>query len=341
MQTFAAMKRTIARTPTTSSRTAVPEQHDVEVSLQHLRQMMLIRAFELEIQRLFLRGEVHGTTHLYNGQEAVSVGVCAALRSGDYVAATYRSHGAALALGIPAEALAAELLGRTTGIDGGRGGSMNIIDLERGLIGTFGIVGGSIGAATGAAITAKRHGGVAVAFFGDGATNQAYFHECLNFAVVRALPVLFVCENNLYGEFTPFASVTAGGDIAARASAYGISSHKVDGNVIAEVTQAASDAVGHAREHGPAFLECLTYRHLGHSKSDPGKYRPADEHEMWLARDPIDLEKARLSEEFSLAPERLVDLQADVARELGEAIEAALAAPVAGPDNDHASEYAA
>jgi TPP-dependent pyruvate/acetoin dehydrogenase alpha subunit len=142
-----------------------------------LRQMLLIRGFEQEMQRLFLRGEVHGTTHLYNGQEAVSVGVCSALEKGDYVAATYRGHGAALALGIPAEAMAAELMGRTTGVDGGRGGSMNVIDLERGLIGCFGIVGGSIGAATGAALTAKRHGGVAVAFFGDGATNQGYFHE--------------------------------------------------------------------------------------------------------------------------------------------------------------------
>jgi len=302
--------------------------------------MMLIRAFELEIQRLFLRGDVHGTTHLYNGQEAVSVGVCASLREGDYVAATYRSHGAALALGIPAEALAAELLGRTTGVDGGRGGSMNIVDLDRGLIGTFGIVGGSIGAAVGAAMSAKRHGGVAVAFFGDGATNQGYFHECLNFAAVRALPVVFVCENNLYGEFTAMASVTAGGDIAARASAYGLPSRKVDGNAIAEVVAAACDAVCHAREHGPAFLECLTYRHLGHSKSDPGKYRPADEHEAWLARDPIELERTRLTQ-LSVPAERLAELEADVERELATATERALAAPVAAPDNDQACEYAA
>ncbi len=315
---------------------------DVEGSIARLRQMMLIRAFELEIQRLFLRGEVHGTTHLYNGQEAVSVGVCAALREGDYVAATYRSHGAALAMGVPTEALAAELMGRITGVDGGRGGSMNVIDLQRGLVGSFGIVGGSIAAATGAAMSAKRRGGVAVAFFGDGATNQAYIHECLNFAVVRGLPVLFVCENNLYGEFTAMRRVTAGGDIAARAAAYGLPSRKVDGNAIPAVLEAATEAVAHAREReAPAFLECLTYRQLGHSKSDPAKYRPEGELESWLARDPIELEKARLQGELSVSTDRIAELQADVQRELEEAVAAALAAPAAAPDNDMASEYAA
>src|ERR1051325_947041 len=205
-------------------RTATRERVDTALgsaeAIPLLRTMLVIRRFEEEIQRLFLRAEVHGTTHLYNGQEAVSVGVCSALHAGDYVAATYRGHGAALALGITPEELGAELMGRTTGVDGGRGGSMNVIDLDRGLVGCFGIVGGSIGAATGAAMTAKRHGGVAVAFFGDGATNQGYFHECLNFAVVRRLPVVFVCENNLYGEFTAMQSVTAGGDIRARAARY-------------------------------------------------------------------------------------------------------------------------
>jgi TPP-dependent pyruvate/acetoin dehydrogenase alpha subunit len=315
-----------------------------EAALPLLRTMLLIRSFELEMQRLFLRGEVHGTTHLYNGQEAVSVGICSNLRKGDYVAATYRGHGAALAMGITAEALAAELMGRTTGVDGGRGGSMNVIDLERGLVGCFGIVGGSIGAATGAALSAKRHGGVAVAFFGDGATNQGYFHECLNFAVVRKLPVVFVCENNLYGEFTAMERVTAGGDIAARAAAYAMPSRKVDGNAIAEVVAAGAEAVAHAREtQGPAFLECLTYRHLGHSKSDPAKYRPAEEHAAWLERDPIELEKARLSGELGVDPEALTALEADVQKELADAIDRALAAPIASPETERhpASEYAA
>jgi acetoin:2,6-dichlorophenolindophenol oxidoreductase subunit alpha len=333
------MSRQTSRTPVAE---AAPDAAAAGPWLQRLRRMLLIRGFELEMQRQFLRGEVHGTTHLYNGQEAVSVGVCSALRQGDYVAATYRGHGAALALGISAEALAAELMGRTTGVDGGRGGSMNVIDLERGLVGCFGIVGGSIGAATGAAMSAKRHGGVAVAFFGDGATNQAYFHECLNFAVVRELPAIFVCENNLYGEFTPMQRVTAGADIAARAAAYGMPSRKVDGNAIADVLDAAEEAARHAREgNGPVFLEALTYRHLGHSKSDPAKYRPDEERDAWLARDPIELEKARLADAFGVEAERLAELEADVERELAAAIEAALAAPVTAPDNDHPTEYAA
>src|SRR6266513_940454 len=156
--------------------------------------MHLIREFETAIHRLFLAGEVHGTTHLGAGQEAVAVGVCLALEPDDYVAGTYRGHGHALAKGADPDALAAEMLGRETGVCGGRAGSMNVVDLEHGLIGCFGIVGGSIAAATGAALSAKREGRVAVAFFGDGATNQGYFHECLNFAAVAALPAVFVCE---------------------------------------------------------------------------------------------------------------------------------------------------
>ena len=233
--------------------------------------MLLIRAFETAIHRLFLRGEVHGTTHLYAGQEASAVGVCMALEPDDYVAGTYRGHGHALAKGTTPAALAAEMLGRATGVCGGRAGSMNVIDLEHGLVGCFGIVGGSIGAALGAALSAKRQGRVAVAFFGDGATNQGYFHECLNMAAVQALPAVFVCENNLYGEFTPLADSTAGADIASRAAGYAVPSDVVDGNDLWAVRDAAERAVTRARAgDGPTLLECRTYRHYGHSKSDPG-----------------------------------------------------------------------
>src|SRR5918912_3838205 len=162
--------------------------------------MLLIRLFEQAMHRLFLEGEVHGTTHLAAGQEAVPVGVCMALDPGDYVAGTYRGHGHALAKGTDPAALAAEMLGRATGVCGGRSGSMNVVDTEHGLVGCFGIVGGSIAAAVGAAMSARRDGRVAVAFFGDGATNHGYFHECLNFAMVERLPVVFACENNFYGE---------------------------------------------------------------------------------------------------------------------------------------------
>ena len=178
--------------------------------------MVRIRQLEDTVHRLFLNNEVEGTTHLYQGQEAVAVGVCDLLEPGDTVAATYRGHGACLAMGVDQAALLGEFLGRETGTNGGRGGSMNVIDLDHGVIGCFGIVGGSIAAATGAALASqlRKDGTVAVAFFGDGAVNQAYFHECLNFAGVRRLPIVYVCENNLYGEWTAMGAVTAGGSIS-------------------------------------------------------------------------------------------------------------------------------
>jgi TPP-dependent pyruvate/acetoin dehydrogenase alpha subunit len=290
--------------------------------------MVRIRRFEDEIQRLFLENEIEGTTHLYQGQEAVAVGVCAALGPHDAVAATYRGHGAALALGSDPAALFAELLGRVTGTNGGRGGSMNVVDLERGLIGCFGIVGGSIAAATGVGLAASlaRDGSAGVAFFGDGATNQAYFHECLNFAAVRRLPVLYVCENNLYGEWTPMASVTAS-EIAARAAAYAMPGVVVDGNDLLAVHEAAAAALSRARGgEGPTLLEARTYRHKGHSKLDPGRYRPKEEVEHWLARDPL----PRVA---SLLPAGVARrIEADVHDELRLALEAALAAPPARPE---------
>jgi TPP-dependent pyruvate/acetoin dehydrogenase alpha subunit len=304
--------------------------------LEAYERMLLIRNFENEMQRLFLKGEVHGTTHLAAGQEAVPVGVCLALEPGDYVAGTYRGHGHALAKGTDPAALAAEMLGRAGGVCGGRAGSMNVIDLSHGLVGCYGIVGGSIAAATGAALSAKRQGRVAVAFFGDGATNQAYFHECLNFAVVHALPAVFVCENNFYGEFTPMQKVTGGRDIAARGAGYGIRSALVDGNDLWAVESAAREAVTRARgEHSPTLLECQTYRHYGHSKSDPATYRPKEEVERWLERDPLKIARSRLEE-----------MGADVeaaersAREIMDrAVEVALASPY--PEPGGATEYAA
>jgi TPP-dependent pyruvate/acetoin dehydrogenase alpha subunit len=301
--------------------------------------MLLIRAFETAIHRLFLRGEVHGTTHLYAGQEASAVGVCMALEPDDYVAGTYRGHGHALAKGTTPEALAAEMLGRASGVCGGRAGSMNVIDLEHGLVGCFGIVGGSIGAALGAALSAKRQGRVAVAFFGDGATNQGYFHECLNMAAVQALPAVFVCENNLYGEFTPMAAVTAGGDIPGRARAFGMPSVSVDGNDVWAVEAAAREAVERARSGGgPTLIETRTYRHYGHSKSDPGAYRTPGELESWLERDPLRLTRERLLGE-GVGEEQLAGLESAVEQQMAAAVEAALAAPYPDPGVEHASEF--
>ncbi|HEX6458087.1 MAG TPA: thiamine pyrophosphate-dependent dehydrogenase E1 component subunit alpha [Thermoleophilaceae bacterium] len=314
---------------------------DTATLLDGYGRMLLLRYFEEAMQRLFLRGEIHGTVHLYTGQEAVSVGVCAALEQGDQVAATYRGHGAALAKGTEPEALAAELMGRDTGACGGRAGSMNVIDLDHGLLGCFGIVGGSIATATGAALTAQREGRVVVAFFGDGAANQAYFHECLNFAQVMHLPVVFVCENNGYGEFTPMAQVTAGGDIAARAATYGMPSGKVDGNDLEAVIGAATQAVNGARAgDGPSFIEALTYRHLGHSKSDPGAYRPEGELDSWLQRDPIVLLRGRLSAQHGVEDEQLDAVERETQERINHAIEAALEAPYPDPDARPATEYA-
>ena len=302
--------------------------------------MLLIRSFEHEMQRLFLRGEIHGTTHLSAGQEAVPVGVCSQLAPEDYVAGTYRGHGHALAKGTDPEALAAEMLGRASGVCGGRAGSMNVIDLEHGLVGCFGIVGASIGAATGAALSARRTGNVAVAFFGDGAANQAYFHECLNFAQVAGLPAVFVCENNFYGEFTAMRQVTGGADIAGRAHAYGMPSALVDGNDLWAMTEAGQAAVDRARSgDGPTLLECQTYRHYGHSKSDPATYRPKEEVERWMERDPLGIARARLLE-LGVPEDEIGAVESEVRATIDRAVEAALAAPYPDPAEDAATEFA-
>jgi TPP-dependent pyruvate/acetoin dehydrogenase alpha subunit len=305
-----------------------------EEALALYRRMLLIRRFEDTVQSLFLRGEVHGTTHLYSGQEAVAVGVCSTLAEQDRVAGTYRGHGHALALGVEPQGLLDELLGRASGVCGGRAGSMNVIDLAHRLIGCFGIVGGSIAAATGAALALKRSGGVAVAFFGDGATNQGYFAECLNFAKVFSLPALYVCENNLYGEFTPYEQVTAG-QIRARAETLEIPSVTIDGNDVWAVREAAAEAVERARRgDGPCFIEALTYRFVGHSRSDPGRYRKPGELDEWRTRDPLVRTRAWISENVDDGSDALGEVDASVEAEIEELVERALAAPFPDPDPD-------
>ena len=298
--------------------------------LQHaFVQMLSIRLFEDATQRLFLANEIEGSIHLYQGQEAVAVGVCGALECGDVAACTYRGHGVLLARGTSAESLFAEMLGRATGLCGGRAGSMNVVDLEHGVIGSFGIVGGSIGAATGCALAAKvlEDDTVAVAFFGDGAVNQAYFHECLNFAGVERLPVVFVCENNQYGEFTPYGAVTAGGRIATRAGAYGLPGLEVDGNDVSAVRAAAIDAVERARSGGgPTLLECHTYRHMGHSRHDnPRRYRSDEEFAAWLLRDPLTLAAVLLDSAW------VEQARAHTEEQIAEALQRAQTAPPPDP----------
>ncbi|MGH2856734.1 MAG: thiamine pyrophosphate-dependent dehydrogenase E1 component subunit alpha [Solirubrobacteraceae bacterium] len=323
---------------TDAQATAAPPVGDY---LAAFARMFLIREFETAMHRLFLRGEVHGTTHLYAGQEAIAVGVCMTLAPSDYVSGTYRGHGHALAKGTEPGPLVAEMLGRATGVCGGRAGSMNVIDLEHGLVGCYGIVGGSIAAALGAALSGKRQGRVSVCFFGDGATNQGYFHECMNMAAVQRLPVVFVCENNLYAEFTPLADATAGGEIAARAAAYGTPATIVDGNDLWAVRDAAAAAVARARAgDGPTLLECRTYRHYGHSKSDPAPYRTKQELERWMARDPLALAREHLIRD-GIAETELAETELAVRAQIDEAVAAALAAPYPDPAADAATEFAA
>lgn len=328
---------TVARGGTETARS--PEA--TERYLDLYRQMLVVRRFEDTVQSLFLKGEVHGTTHLYSGQEAVSVGVCSVLDPGgrgDRVAATYRGHGASLAIGVDPQGLMDELLGRETGVCGGRAGSMNIADLRNGLIGCFGIIGGSIAAATGAALALRGSGAVAVAFFGDGTTNHGYFHECLNFAKVFELPLIFVCENNRYGEFTPFEAVTAG-EIRARPAAMGIPAETIDGNDVLVVREAAQKAVDHAAEGGgPVFIEALTYRFVGHSRSDPGKYRPPGELDSWRERDPLRIARDRLAQEHGVAEGELEAVADSVEAQMQEVSDKALAAPFPEPDSP-ASEF--
>jgi TPP-dependent pyruvate/acetoin dehydrogenase alpha subunit len=310
-----------------TDKATAPVLEDLDEYIGIYRQMLLIRGFEDLVQSLFLKGEVYGTTHLYSGQEAIATGVASLLEARDRAAATYRGHGHALALGVDPQKLLDEMLGRETGINGGRAGSMNVNSPADRLIGSFGIVGGSIAAATGAALALKRTtGGVAVAYFGDGAMNQGYVFECLNFCQVLKLPLIFVCENNGYGEYTAFRSVTAG-EIKARAEVMEVPAETVDGMRVWAVREAAARAIAHARAgNGPAFIEALTYRFVGHSRSDPGAYRPEGELDEWKARDPIILLRAQLELE-GVEPARLDELEQELNDELDRMRESGLAAP--------------
>jgi len=310
--------------------TAAALAEDVDTYAELYRRMLLIRGFEDRGQSLFLRGEVYGTTHLYSGQEAVAVGFASSLGPDDRVACTYRGHGHLLAMGTDPEGLLAELLGRETGVNGGRAGSMNVVDPEHGVLGCYGIVGGSIAAATGAGLALRGTGAVAVAYFGDGTTNQAYFFECLNFAKVFELPVVFVCENNGYGEYTPFEAVTPGG-IVPRAAVFELPTTELDGMDVRAVRAAAREIVERVRGGGgPEFVEARTYRFVGHSRSDPGKYRPDGELDSWRERDPLLVAGSLLRDELGMSEESVARVVEDVDGELDRIEAAALAAPFPG-----------
>jgi acetoin:2,6-dichlorophenolindophenol oxidoreductase subunit alpha len=316
----------------------VPAEATVTVDADRLlgwyEQMVLIRQTEKAAYDLFMSGEVKGTTHLAAGQEAVAVGTSAALREDDYVFATYRGHHHVMARGAtPAECLA-ELMSKATGLCAAKGGSMHLTKAAKGMLGSYAIVGSHLPIAAGAAWSAKLRGTdqVAVAFFGDGATNIGAFHETLNLAAVWKLPVLFVCENNLYMEYTPISAVTAVAHPAAdRASAYGLPAEIIDGNDVVKVHDTLRVAVERARAgDGPTIVEAMTYRHYGHSRADPAKYRPADEVERWLQRDPLLVARGRLTS-LGIGETDIDAADARVAQVVKAAVQEAKDAPYPDP----------
>ena len=297
-------------------------------------QMAVIRRTEKAAHDLFLAGLVMGTTHLAAGHDAVAVGASAALRPDDYVFATYRGHHHAIARGATPEECLAELMSKATGICHAKGGSMHLTKASSGMLGSYAIVGAHLPLAAGAAWSAKLRGSgqVAVAFFGDGATNIGAFHEALNIAVVWSLPVLFICENNLYMEYTPIGSVTAVANPAAdRASAYGLVGEVIDGNDVVVVAQTVARAAERARAGlGPALIEARTYRHFGHSRTDPATYRPAEELQEWLQKDPLGIATARLSA-LGVTAEQVEQADQRAEQTVADAVAAAKAAPGADP----------
>ena len=316
-----------------AAESASSERVDLDEQLGFLRGMLEIRLFEEETQRLFNRNLVRGSTHLCIGQEAVAVGACAPLRNTDAMLCTYRGHGAVLAMGAPLDRTFAEILGKAEGLCSGKGGSMHLTDVKVGAYGSFAIVGAHLPIATGFGLAARYAGtdDVSLCFFGDGSVNIGAFHEAMNLAAVWKLPTIFVCENNLYGEYSPVARTTPLEELVRRADAYAMPGVRVDGNDVRAVRATVSEAVDRARAgDGPTFIEVLTYRHKGHSRTDPGTYRPQEEVDAWLARDPIPaFERVLVAE--GVPVERVEAAREAATAAVGEHLERALAWPDPAP----------
>ena len=319
--------------------TAPPAKHQAQAELQRrmLREMLLIRRFEEKAAEAYALGKIGGFCHLYIGQEAVAVGVSAALRADDYVISSYREHGQALVRGIPPNTVMAELCGKATGCSGGKGGSMHLFDAAKRFMGGHGIVGAHIPLATGLGFAIKYQGGdqVCVCFFGEAAVNIGAFHEALNMASVWKLPVIFLCENNRYGMGTAFERVAAVTDVVEHACSYDIAGEIVNGMDVLDVHQAAQRAVQRARKGGhPTLLEVRTYRFMGHSMSDPlhGVYRTKEEVEEQKKKDPIAHLAQRLKDESVLDQATLDALDAEVRAEVENAMTFADESPDPAPD---------
>ncbi|MHA1266538.1 MAG: thiamine pyrophosphate-dependent dehydrogenase E1 component subunit alpha [Candidatus Helarchaeota archaeon] len=311
---------------------------DLELALNIYKLMVRIRKFEEAAIKFARRGKILGFVHPYIGEEAVAVGACSTLRKDDYITSTHRGHGHIIAKGGDVKAMMAELWGKETGICRGLGGSMHIADTDLGILGANGIVGGGVPISIGAGLSAAYRGTdqVTICFFGDGASNQGTFHESLNLAALWKLPVVFVCENNLYAFFTPQYVHQSIKDIAVRAQGYDIPSEIVDGMDVVKVFEAVSKAVQRAREgKGPSLIECKTYRFKGHAEGDPdaGLYRSKEELEEWKKRDPIQLFQKRLKEEYQVSEEDLAQLEETIAAEIKEAINFAKKSPFPKPES--------
>jgi pyruvate dehydrogenase E1 component alpha subunit len=298
------------------------------------RTMVLIRRFEETVNQLYLEGRIPSTLHLYIGQEAVATGVCANLRQGDYVLSTHRPHGHSLAKGVAPQAIMAELFGKAGGCSRGKGGSMHVGDIEKGVLPAIAIVGANVPLAAGLALAAKmqRSGGVVACFFGEGASNEGAWHEGMNVAAIWDLPVIYVCENNLYAASTPFSKTFKVQRVADRACAYGIPGVVVDGNDVLAVFESARSAVERARlGEGPTLIECMTYRQCGHSRSDPRTYRAREEEEAWKQLDPIPRFRQWLVDEGKAEAAQLGAMEQEVEQTIQDAIAFAEASPVPDP----------
>jgi pyruvate dehydrogenase E1 component alpha subunit len=318
-------------TPHQTAAAGLSSVPDTEELHALLRRMVLIRVFEEQVRRLFSGGLIPGLVHLCAGQEAVAVGVCSLLRRSDMIASNHRGHGHCLAKGADPKRLMAEIMGRLDGYGLGRGGSLHIFDAANGNLGTNGIVGGGIPLAAGAALSAKPcgQGDVAVCFFGDGALNQGLLFEVMNMAAVWRLPVLFVCENNGYGEFTASETVTAGRDPRSRGSVFDIPSEVVDGMDVLAVRKAARHALARARSgQGPGFIVCTTYRYGGHHVGDEQRYKGAQEIAEWRSKDPIERLARHLDELGMAGTDKLVQLRDVIAEEVQAAVAFARSSPL-------------
>ena len=306
-----------------------------EKLIQMYRGMLRIRHFENRVKDLFAAGEIPGFVHLYLGEEAVAVGACTAIKDDDYITSTHRGHGHILAKGGEMKYMMAELYGKATGYNKGKGGSMHIAWPKLGILGANGIVSGGIPIATGAAFSAKyrKSGQVAVCFFGDGATSEGTFHESINIGSAFNLPVVYVCENNLYGVGTRQRDVRNIDDIADRGAAYGIPGLVVDGNDVIAVYEAVTEAVKRARNgEGPSLLECKTYRWRTHFEGEPDTYRPPEEVAAWLKREPIAPFRKKIIEQGVIDSAEADQIEKDVKKELDEAVEFARSSPLPNPE---------